>query len=113
MAASLARLASIALAVLVAVALPLGNLRTERVEIHCCCPSIERCKCPDHDTPPAAPTMQACHRTLDTFSTPAIAAFVPPHRAATTVAQVVTVVAHAPLPIPHAPPTPRRPDAPS
>lgn len=113
MVASVARLASIALAVVVAIALPLGNLRTQRVELHCCCPSVEQCKCPDHDTPPAAPTLGACHRTLDTFATPAIAAFVPPVRAMTTVVQRMTVVAHAALPLPHAPPPPRRPDAPS
>lgn len=101
------------MAVLIAFALPLGGVRTQVVDVRCCCPSPERCKCPDHEEAPLAPAMQACHRTLETYTTPAIPAFVAPIEARLDRAAVAVAVTHVAPPPPHAAPVPRRPDAPS
>lgn len=108
-----ARRLTVTAALLLAFALPLGGVRMLVVEIACCCPSPERCKCPDHDEPPDQPTMQACHRTLEAFQTPAIPAFIAPHVMSTELVRVELRAEHAAIAIPHAPPPPRRPDAPS
>lgn len=108
------RVASVTVAILVAFALPLGGVQTQRVELHCCCPSLARCKCPTHDARPATQTtMEKCHRTIESFSTAPIPAFVPPRFAMVDVAVIRLAVVHVPLADPHAAPPPRRPDAPS
>jgi hypothetical protein len=115
---SLRRIATAAstfvVAVVIAVVVPVSQLRTVSTQSECCCPDPDTCKCPDHDKhEPAQTTMKACHKTTEGFVAPVLPVFVAP---AVELASAPRVAAMAPshlLSVPHPAPPPRRPDAPS
>jgi hypothetical protein len=107
-------IATFVVAMIVALAVPVSQLRTFSVETSCCCPDPSHCHCPhdkpDHSTQPSA---RPCHRTSHEIVSPVAPAFVrvavaivdqPP--AATEIAtEFATTLLDAP--------DPTRPDAPS
>lgn len=109
-----ARIATLVVAVIVALAVPMTQLRTTWVDKQCCCPDPDHCHCPDHkaDSSPQ-PSLRACHNTERLVIAPELPAFRPPVVAvALAPAAPVAVVEHR-LPVPHPAPPPTRPDAPS
>lgn len=101
-------------AIVVALAVPVSQLRTILVIKSCCCPDPEHCHCPVHKADSSSqPTMRDCHNTERTLVAPEMPAFDPPV-IALAAASVVVVRAIAPaIPAPHQSPPPIRPDAPS
>ena len=106
--------ATIVVAIVCALTVPISQLRTISTVTTCCCPDQSHCHCPDEKPgEPGCPAMSACHRqshdviapVLPVFTAPTEVAFARPERAIALVA--------APLRTPHAPPALRRPDAPS
>ena len=66
-------------AVVVALAVPISQLRTVAVIKSCCCPDPTNCHCPDHKTDPSQhPEMRACHNTQHTVVAPQAPAFAAP-----------------------------------
>jgi hypothetical protein len=109
-----ARISTLVVAIVVALAVPVSQLRTVMVVKSCCCPDPTNCHCPDHkaDSTPQ-PTMRACHNTERAIVAPQLPSFAAP---AIVVADAPAVVAAAlppMLPAPHPAPPPSRPDAPS
>ena len=102
---------TVILAILLALGVPFASLHTTPDLATCCCPSPEVCACDDHDAPGQS-TMKSCRSDGPDAVQPALAAFVAP-RTITLVppARMLVSVEH-PLSSPHAPPAPRRPDAP-
>ena len=109
-----ARISTVVVAILVALAVPVSQLHTVAIIKACCCPDPTNCHCPDHkpDSSPQ-PAMRACHNTERAIVAPQLPAFAAPVIAAAEVpAAVAAAPAHA-IPAPHAAPPPIRPDAPS
>jgi len=115
---SLGRIAAAAstfvVAIVLAICVPVSQLRTFSTKVECCCPDQSHCKCP-HEKPGKSgqPSMRACHKTQQDFEAPLAPSFVTP---ASAIALAPRAVDHDPffvLPDPHAAPSPRRPDAPS
>jgi hypothetical protein len=107
-----ARLLTALVAVAIALALPVGQLRWASIERWCCCPDPDSCRCP-HDEPPTDSQLGPCHATSDSLVAPALAAFTPPAAIEPIEpARVIERARHA-IATPHAPPAPQRPDAPS
>jgi hypothetical protein len=106
--------ATILVAIVCALAVPVTQLRTMSRITTCCCPDPSHCHCPDHEPDqPGTPSMRSCHRTSHDFVAPVLPAFTePPAIALAPAERAVTLVAAA-LPAPHAAPIPARPDAPS
>lgn len=107
-------ISTVVVAVIVALAVPVSQLRTISIIKTCCCPDPAHCHCPDHKADPSSlPSMRACHSSeraiiapqLPVFSAPAIASAVTP-------AVALVAIDHA-IPAPHPAPPPIRPDAPS
>lgn len=107
-------LSTVMVALVLALSIPVSQLRTANVEHSCCCPDPAKCHCPDHDESPPGPSqLRACHRTTQITIAPTLSAFVAPVLVplpARTPARLT--VSHA-APAPHAEPPPARPDAPS
>ena len=100
--------------VVVALAVPVSQLRTIDVVTTCCCPDPSRCHCPDHKADHSGqPAMRACHRSQHELVSPQAPNFVAPELVlaappALPAAPIVIALAD-----PHAAPPPQRPDAPS
>ena len=105
--------AVVALAVMLAV--PVAQLRFVYVENACCCPHTKRCHCPDHQDParPARAGIRACHQAQQVIVTPPMPGFDPARGADLAAPDRILAVATFAIAQPHAPPSPRRPDAPS
>lgn len=106
--------ATIVVAMLVALTVPVSQLSTVSVVETCCCPDPDDCHCPhekpDHGT---QSTMKACHRQLQLSVAPTLPGFEPPALvAAAPVLAVVEISLPAPR-APHADPFLNRIDAPS
>jgi hypothetical protein len=101
-------------AIAVALAVPVSQLRTVSVILACCCPDPASCHCPDHKTDaPAQPAMRACHNSERSVIAPQLPAFHAPVVAiATAPARAMIALDHA-IAAPHPSPPPARPDAPS
>jgi hypothetical protein len=103
---------TIAVALALAILVPVAQLRTVVEKTPCCCPNPATCKC-KHKGDPLHTSMKSCHRngpdvertTLPEFVPPALVAFDAPAHPAIAIATA--------LPDPHPAPAPRRPDAPS
>jgi hypothetical protein len=106
--------ATILVAIVCALTVPVGQLRTISRITTCCCPDPTHCHCPDHEPDPKGnASMRACHRESHDFTAPLLPAFTePPVIALAPPERAITLVS-APLRTPHAPPVPARPDAPS
>jgi hypothetical protein len=109
-----ARISTLLVAIAVAFAVPVSQLRTVTIIKACCCPDPSDCHCPDHKADPSQqPSMRACHNTERAIVAPEAPAFAPP---VVAVAAALAVPAPAPdlgIPAPHPAPPPTRPDAPS
>jgi len=105
---------TLAIALVVAIALPTAQLRTF-VTIHeCCCPDPDSCHCFDHKTDGSTmPTMRTCHAVSRDVVAPAAPGFVVRERTAARPIPRRVVVAQVTLPAPHDAPDPTRPAAPS
>jgi hypothetical protein len=105
---------TIAVAIVLALGVPVAQLRTAATRSECCCPDPAHCKCPDHqgDESPQ-PTMRACHRAEQQFVSPVLPAFLAPAPELAFIARPAAVSSVFVLPAPHPAPAPRRPDAPS
>lgn len=101
-------------ALVLALTIPVSQLRTACVEQSCCCPDPAKCHCPDHDdSKPTRPQLRACHQTQHITVAPTLPAFTAPVIAAVPLPAVQVVAAlHVTL-APHVAPSPARPDAPS
>jgi hypothetical protein len=107
--------ATFVVAIVVALALPVSQLRTvETVQDKCCCPDPAHCKCPEHKPGHTnKPQLKDCHRTSHDVTSPPLPAFEPPKVALVAPAvRIVGVVLPVPA-RPHDSPPPARPDAPS
>jgi hypothetical protein len=100
------------IALAMALAVPTSQLRWISIEHSCCCPDPDLCQCP-HDPPTQQPTLRVCHSTDHVIASPVAPVFVAPVVALADAPATCAPVAAAPLAAPHAPPAPRRPDAPS
>lgn len=102
------------IAMAVALAMPVSQLRTVVVKLACCCPDPSQCHCPDHGAPsPPQPSMRACHRTSTTFVAPVLPAFVPAAEVAIVLPARVTLASSFEMTSPHEAPAAARPAAPS
>jgi hypothetical protein len=109
-----ARIATVVVAILVGLAVPVSQLRTVWIAKVCCCPDPTNCHCPDHKTAPSSePSMRACHNTQQVMVAPEAPAFRAPVVAIATVVTATTAAIEPPIPAPHPAPPPARPDAPS
>lgn len=101
-------------ALLLALTVPVSQLRTVTIETSCCCPDPATCHCPDHgETKPDQAQLKACHQTTKAHVAPTLPAFAAPATVELPVqiaAPARVAVAHPP---PHESPPPSRPDAPS
>lgn len=118
MGVSLAKVVSAAstlvVAIVLAISVPVSQLRTIAHETECCCPDPDQCKCPDHNPDKGFQSkMRACHKTTQSFVAPVLPAFVPPQIALVVRPEPVAITPVFSLPVPHPSPPPRRPDAPS
>jgi hypothetical protein len=101
-------------AIVVALAVPVSELRTISITTTCCCPDPTRCHCPDHKPDHSKqPSIRACHRTQHEAVAPQLPSFSPPEVAlAIAPPRIVHVAIAAPL-APHAAPSPEEPYGPS
>jgi hypothetical protein len=105
---------TIAIAIIVALAVPVSQLRTITVVKSCCCPDPAKCHCPDHKPDHGGqPAMRACHNTQQIIVAPELPTFTPPVLAVAAAPQLVAIALAMPLRSPHAPPSLARPDGPS
>jgi hypothetical protein len=105
---------TIVVAIVLAVFVPVAQLRTVAEAPPCCCPSPKQCKCPDHKSGDSGPpTMRACKQTPDAVVQAQLSVFVPPSIAIAIAPAILVSEAHVALADPHPEPAPRRPDAPS
>ncbi|MFT3694481.1 MAG: hypothetical protein QM831_15140 [Kofleriaceae bacterium] len=111
---AIAIVATYVVAVLVALAVPVTQLRTvETVTEKCCCPDPNNCHCPHDKGGSTEPQMRNCHRISHDVMAPELPAFGAPDLAlAAPVIRVIEmpVIAYA---APHPAPAARRPEAPS
>jgi hypothetical protein len=101
-------------AIIVAFAVPVSQLRVVSFIKSCCCPDPSDCHCPDNQGDTSSqPTMRPCHNSERAVVAPQLPAFDPPVIAIAEVPAVVVREILPPLPVPHSAPPPIRPDAPS
>jgi hypothetical protein len=107
--------ATIMVAIVVALAVPVSQLRTvTTVSERCCCPDPAHCHCPTHSSDPTGePQLKSCHKVSHDVLAPQLPAFSSPVIADAPVAARIVAIAVTSIPAPHAPPASRRPDAPS
>src|SRR5688500_8755720 len=67
-AAAMTAMATAVVAFIVAIALPISQLRLVMVVTECCCPDPAHCECPDHKPSDSGPTVLPCHKTVDTHA---------------------------------------------
>jgi hypothetical protein len=66
-------------AICVALAVPVSQLRLRTVIIECCCPDPAHCHCPDQQPgSTGGPSMGACHKTQHELVSPEAPAFAAP-----------------------------------
>ena len=105
---------TILVAVIVAFAVPVSQLRTISVVKSCCCPDPTQCHCPDHKPDHGSqPSMRACHNTQHINVAPQLPSFTPPVVAVAAAPQVVAIARVSSLSNPHASPAAAPPYGPS
>jgi len=100
-------------AIAVALAVPVSQLRTVTVIKSCCCPDPANCHCPDHKPDPSQPAMRVCHNSERAIIAPVLPAFRAPVVAVAVIPEVAVIELAHDVPSPHPAPPPARPDAPS
>ncbi|HEX3763796.1 MAG TPA: hypothetical protein VHW23_34105 [Kofleriaceae bacterium] len=111
-----AQVTTVLVAILVALAVPVSQLRTVWIAKVCCCPDPDHCHCPDvgqKADPSSEPSMRPCHNTQQVMVAPQLPAFRAPAVAVAIAVTSVTGAAEHSIPAPHPAPPPVRPDAPS
>jgi hypothetical protein len=106
--------ATLVVALAVALAVPVSQLTTVAIVQTCCCPDPDHCHCPDHKADHGTQSsLRACHQQREITMAPQLPSFAAP--AIAIVQPALRLVAPPVLAMmaPHAPPTPKRPDAPS
>ncbi len=101
---------------LVALAMPVSQIRTVSIVARCCCPDPAKCHCPDHSTDSdRPPTLRPCYRSEHVVVVVAAAplATAPPAIECTDLAGQASRVIFDEPKAPHAAPSPTRPAAPS
>src|SRR5262249_36844607 len=101
------------LALVVALAVPVAQLRMMSVERACCCPDPHHCRCPSHDADTPQSSIRACHSTEHVIASAPAAGFIAPAVAEVMLPAVAAGVPSYVIDQPHAPPAARQPDAPS
>jgi hypothetical protein len=112
--AATSAIATFVVAIVVALAVPVSQLRTFSTTITCCCPDPTRCHCP-HEKPGTSdgPSMKPCHKVQHDSVSPQLPSFAAPDVALAS-APPRPVAAPIALPdMPHAPPVPDEPYGPS
>jgi hypothetical protein len=104
-----ARLFYALVAIFVAMAVPVSQVRTRVVVTKCCCPDPSHCHCPDHNKPVGNdPTMSACHRTQHELASAEMPAFAVPTaievEPSASVEHVAVATLNSPKPAPPATP---------
>jgi hypothetical protein len=106
--------ATFVVALVVALAVPVAQLRTDRVVIDCCCPDPSNCHCPDHNPDHSSqPAMRDCHRTRHQLVSPQAPAFVASRVAIGVGARRALPIAVLPPKAPHVSPDADEPYGPS
>jgi len=101
-------------AIVVALAVPVSQLRTVAIIKTCCCPDPDHCHCPDHKADTSSqPSMRACHNSERAIVAPEAPVFHAPMIALALTPAVTTLAIDSSIPAPHRAPAPTRPDAPS
>ncbi len=101
-------------AIVVALAVPVSQLRTISIVTTCCCPDPAKCHCPDHKGDPSqVPSIRACHKSRHEVVAPQLPSFAPPEVAlALAPPRVAPAVIAAPA-FPHPAPPDDEPYGPS
>jgi hypothetical protein len=107
-------ISTVVVAIVVAFAVPVSQLRTISIIKACCCPDPAQCHCPDHkaDSSPQ-PSIRACHNTERAIVAPELPAFSAPVVAIAVVPAMAIIALDHAIAAPHPAPPPIRPDAPS
>ena len=101
-------------ALLLALTMPVSQLRTVMIEQSCCCPDPADCHCPDGgDGAGDQAHLEACHQDTQAHVAPVLPTFAPPALSSLPTPSLVIVSTVHVLGAPHAPPPPPRPAAPS
>ena len=99
---------------LLALTMPVSQLRTVTIDVSCCCPDPESCHCPDgSDGNGDQPHLETCHKYTQVHVAPVLPAFTAPVAGALPAAPARATAVNHVLGAPHAPPPPPRPAAPS
>lgn len=107
-------ISTVVVAIVVALAVPVSQLRTISIIKACCCPDPVHCHCPDHKPDPSSqPSIRACHNTERVIAAPELPAFRAPIAAVVAVPATALIAFDHAIPAPHPAPPPVRPDAPS
>jgi hypothetical protein len=107
---------TIMVAIVVALAVPVSQLRTMSIVTTCCCPDPAHCHCPDHQPDrgkPHDPSMRACHRSSQEIVAPQLPSFTAPEIAIAPAPMQIVALAGARPTTPHLPPLPLEPYGPS
>jgi hypothetical protein len=107
-------IATFMVAICVALAVPVSQVRLVMTVSTCCCPDPSHCHCPpEKPERPAIPTMKTCHHRSHDVVSPSAPLFV---RGTFEAKDLVRPMIEVATDLPgdhHAAPDPRRPDAPS
>lgn len=107
-------ISTVVVAIIVALAVPVSQLRTISIIKTCCCPDPTYCHCPDHKPDaPSQPSIRACHNTERVSVAPELPAFRAPVIALAVVPATAIIALDHAIAAPHPAPPPVRPDAPS
>jgi hypothetical protein len=101
-------------ALALALAVPVSQLRTVTIVQTCCCPDPARCHCPDHEQDSGRqPTLKACHQERDVFVSASVVEFTLPTIPLRAPSRTATLLPPNTISSPHAEPALERPAAPS
>jgi len=107
-------ISTVVVAIVVALAVPVSQLRTIAIVKTCCCPDPAHCHCPDHKVDTSGqPSIRACHSTEREIVGPQLPLFSAPVITVALVPAIAVTAPHHAIPSPHPAPPPTRPDAPS
>lgn len=105
---------TIVVAIVVALTVPVSQLRTVSIVKQCCCPDPHKCHCPDHQPDhKGQSSMRACHSTQHVTVSPEAPSFAAPPIAIAAGSSQIALLASPLLDSPHAPPSAAPPYGPS
>ena len=108
------RATTLVVAVVVALAVPVTQLRTVSVTTSCCCPDPSNCHCPDHKVDHSnLPSIRVCHKSSHESVSPQLPSFTPAVIAIAIAAPRIARPTMIAPRVPHAPPAADEPYGPS